>query len=91
LNLFLRSDQFKFSKLSQNWKQEQKTKVISPKKPSQRTIPCNDALLVGANKRSVLLYNMNVANILYIYDIQKDETKEFQWDEGTLARDIFLT
>lgn len=27
---------------------------------------------------------MNITNILYIYDIQKDETKEFQWDESII-------
>jgi hypothetical protein len=26
---------------------------------------------------------MNITNILYIFDVQKDDTKEFQWDEGT--------
>jgi hypothetical protein len=56
------------------------------KKISQRTIPCDDALLIGANKRFALLYNMNITNILFIYDIQKDDTKEFQWDEGILVR-----
>jgi len=28
---------------------------------------------------------MNIINILFIFDIQKDETKEFQWDEGILT------
>jgi hypothetical protein len=33
---------------------------------------------------------MNIINILFIFDIQKDETKEFQWDEGILVRKNFL-
>ena len=56
------------------------------KKIAQRTIPCDDALLIGANKRFALLYNMNITNILFIYDIQKDDTKEFQWDEGIFSK-----
>ncbi|CAF2849276.1 unnamed protein product [Rotaria sp. Silwood2] len=82
------SDQFKFSKISQNLRQQhqhqQKSSVIPSKKISQRSIPCNDALLVGANKRFVLLYNMNIPNILYIFDIQKNEPKETHWDEGDI-------
>ncbi|CAF0792586.1 unnamed protein product [Rotaria sordida] len=78
------SDQFKFSKISHNWRQQQKSSVIQSEKISQRSIQCNDALLIGANKRFVLLYNMNIQNILYIFDTQKNEPKEIQWEEGDI-------
>jgi hypothetical protein len=86
-----RSNKFKFPKISQNVQQKPKSSMTPSKKISQRTIPCDDALLIGANKRFVLLYNMNIANMLYIFDMQKDETKEFQWDEGILVRKRHLS
>jgi hypothetical protein len=88
-NHFIRSNQFQFSKISQNWRQ-QKTTPTPLKRIPKQTRPCDEALLAGANKRFVLLYNMNVSKILYVFDVQKDETKEFQWDEGILVRKNFL-
>lgn len=81
-----RSEQFKFSQLSQNLQQQKQQQPINTdqKKLPRRTMSCDDTLLTGANKRFVLLYNMNIVNILYIYDIQKDETKEFPWDESII-------
>jgi hypothetical protein len=81
---FSRSQPFKFSTISQNWQQQQKIIPTPAKKPLPRIKPCDDALLSAANKRFVLLYNMNTINILYIFDMQKDETKELPWIEGIL-------
>jgi len=81
---FSRSQPFKFSTISQNWQQQQKTIPTPAKKSLPQTKPCDDALLSAANKRFVLLYNMNTINILYIFDMQKDETKELPWIEGIL-------
>ncbi|UJR27844.1 hypothetical protein I4U23_009109 [Adineta vaga] len=80
-------DQFKFSKVSQNWQrqQQQQNITITPvKEVLIHTVPCDSALLSAANKRFILLYNMNTSNILYVCDTQKDETKEFHWDEGEI-------
>ncbi len=92
LQIFVRSNQFEFSKVSQHWRQQQQQKITPTplKRISKQTRPCDEALLAGANKRFVLLYNMNVSNMLYVFDVQKDETKEFQWDEGILVRKKFL-
>ncbi|CAF4770370.1 unnamed protein product [Rotaria sp. Silwood1] len=82
-----KSGQFKFSKISHNLQQQQqqqKSSVILSKKISQGSIPCDDTLLIGANKRFVLLYNMNTPNILYIFDTQENEPKEIHWDEGDI-------
>ena len=58
--------------------------MMSIKKASQQAVSCEDALLVGVNDRSILLYNMNTEDILHIYDIQKDEFKQIQWIKGIL-------
>ncbi|CAF1092793.1 unnamed protein product [Rotaria magnacalcarata] len=81
----IRSGDFQFSKMSQHLRQQQKkTTMTSPKKSSHQSISCDDALLVGANKRYVLLYNMNISSILYLFDTQTNETKEILWDEGDI-------
>ncbi|CAF4268135.1 unnamed protein product, partial [Rotaria magnacalcarata] len=55
--------------MSQHLRQQQKkTTMTSTKKSSHQSISCDDALLVGANKRYVLLYNMNISSILYLFD-----------------------
>ncbi|CAF3205443.1 unnamed protein product [Rotaria socialis] len=87
------SGDFQFSKMSQHLRQQQqqqqqqqqkKTTMTLSKKLSHQSISCDDALLVGANKRYVLLYNMNISSILYLFDTQTNESKEILWDEGDI-------
>ena len=46
------------------------------------SIPCSNALLMGANKRHALLYNMCVTDQMSIVDLQTDDTKSVPWTEG---------
>ncbi|CAF1288436.1 unnamed protein product [Adineta steineri] len=78
------SNQFKFSNISQNLQQQQNKTTVPLKKIPKQTISCDDALLAAANKRFVLLYNMNTPSLLYVFDTEKDDTKEFHWDEGDI-------
>ncbi|CAF1472375.1 unnamed protein product [Adineta ricciae] len=76
--------QFNFAKVSQHFQRQQNFTTAPRKKISKPTVPCNDALLTAANKRFILLYNMNTPKLLYFFDTQKDETKEFPWDEDVI-------
>lgn len=78
-----RSTQFKFSQIAQH-SLSTKSIPIPSKIRSERLIPCDDALLSAANKRFVLLFNMNHPEMLHVFDMQTNETKEYQWDEGIL-------
>ena len=86
-----RSTPFKFSQIAQH-SQSSKSVPVPSKKPSQRMIPCDDALLSAANKRFVLLFNMNHPEMLHVFDMQTNQTKEYQWDEGILIekRHVFF-
>lgn len=84
-----RSTPFKFSQIAQH-SQPSKSVPLPSKKPS---IPCDDALLSAANKRFVLLFNINHPEMLHVYDMQTNQTKEYQWDEGILIekRHVFFS
>ena len=74
---------FKFSDLTKI--QNKKPIRIPPNRSSQRTIVCQNALLMAANKRYALLHNMNSVDLLYCFDTQEDQTKELPWDEGSVS------
>lgn len=72
---------FNFSNLSKYSRQPKQSPYSTNKYPSSN-ISCDSALLSAANKRFVLLYNINSVNKLYIFDMENDRTKDFPWNEG---------
>lgn len=89
-----RSNRFRFSNLS-NSHYDQSLQPTSPREKSSITIystrlSCENALLMASSKHYVLLYNIEISNHLYMFDIQTRQIKEQFWDEGMCPQgDVF--
>jgi len=82
------SNRFRFSNLS-NSHYDQSLKSTSPTENPSTTIystrlSCENALLMASSKHYVLLYNIEISNQLYMFDIQTRQIKEQHWDEGAI-------
>lgn len=87
-----KSTQFKFSQLAQHSQPSKSLPLPTRKSSFRQTIPCNDALLSAANKRFVLLFNINHPVLLHVFDMNNNQTKEYQWDEGVVIEiDFFFS